>query len=171
MNLRRTVTGAAVVTLMCGLFAQPAWAGGKTKVYEYSVVGTHIEFDEFGLPARLEGDVYYRGGGKDGKWAGTYTEELTPIFFNGMFIGTSGVSVFSFGKNGKSTLTTLNVSYIVGMVNGAFQVQSTGQVVTEDGTGKFTKVDGEFMSSSTVILGPDFSMNVDLTLSLSHGSK
>ncbi len=40
-----------------------------------------------------------------------------------------------------------------------------------DGTGKFKKIDGEFMSSSTVILGPEFSMNVDLTLSATRAPK
>ena len=161
MKHQKTFLCVLVATAAVGIAANHALAGATPKVYEYSVVGTHIEFDAYGLPLRLEGDVLYRGGKKDGNFAGTYVEDLTPIFFEGTFVGTSGVSVFTF-QNGQ--ITTLNTSYIVGMVDGGLLVETTGQVVKNDGTGKFKKVDGDVMSSSTVILGPEFSMNVDLTL-------
>ncbi len=164
MKVRRTVYCAVVATLMGAYSADSALATDKVKVQTYTIVGTSIEFDEFGLPARLKGDIFYRGGKKDGKFAGTYLEELTPIFFEGNFVGTSGVSVFTFKK---VALTTFNISHIVGIADGAFIVKSTGQVVESDGTGKNTQIAGELMSSSTVILGPDFAMNVELTLSLS----
>ena len=168
MKVRRAVCCAVAAALIIAFSASPAVASPPTKVYEFSIVGTHIEFDEFGLPSRLEGVVYYRGGPRNGKLAGTYTEELTPIFFEGAFVGTSGVSVFNIQN---SQFTTLNTSYIVGMLNGAFLIESSGVVVKDDGTGKFKKVKGEMVSSSAVILGPEFSMNVDLTLSATRVPK
>ncbi len=164
MKFRKTLCCAVVVAVLGAYSADSALATHKVKVQTYTIVGTFIEFDEFGLPARLEGDIFYRGGKKDGRFAGTYLEKLTPIFFEGNFVGTSGVSVFTFKK---VTLITVNISHIVGIADGAFIVESTGQVVENDGRGRNKKIAGELMSSSTVILGPNFAMNVELTLSLS----
>ena len=168
MKWRKELFCTVVGTILVAHLASEARAAGTTDVHKYSVVGTDIEYDESGLPAKLEGVVYYRGGDHDGEVAGTYEEELTPLFSGNTFIGTSGVSEFELEEG---EFVSLNVSTIVGFANGALLVESRGQLVKDEGEDHFEMVEGSFTSSSTVILGPDFSMNVDLTLSVSHGSK
>ena len=165
MELRRTLLCTALAAMLGICPASEVLAGGKkgkTRDFSFAIVGTHIEYDAFGLPAFLAGDVYYRGGKRDGKFAGTYEEDLTPIFFGETFVGTSGVAVFKLKR--LNEFTTMNTSYIVGFGNGIFLVESSGQIV--DGKGKFKHVTGGFSSTSSIILGPEFLLDVALTLSV-----
>ena len=166
MKYQKTFLCALVGTMLVAHLVSEAWAAGTTDVHKYSVIGTKIQYDESGLPAKLKGDVYYRGGDRDGQNAGTYKEKLTPILSDNRLVGTSGVSKFNL-EEGK--FISLNVSTIVGFANGAFLVESKGQLVNDKGDDHFEMVEGSFTSSSTIILGPDFSMNVDLTLTTTHG--
>ena len=114
------------------------------EVLDLTIVGTSIEFDALGLPSRLEGLVY----DGDGRLVGTYEEDLTPIIdpvFG--FIGTLGVSTFTFPGDDGGTIVTENQSLIVGgdPVTGLL-VESQGVVVS--GTGEFDNVVGGFVSSS-----------------------
>lgn len=177
MQLRRGLSGSAILaffSLVLSFFPFGALSAQHTQVFELSIVGTSIEFDENGLPQHLEGLVYYRGGPKDDQLAGTYKEDLTPLIHPDFgFIGTTGESVFTFvNKNTKvqtfGKVVTSNRSFIVGVDpgTGELSVNSTGQIV--EGTRKFKHVIGGIMSSSIVILGEDFQLNVTLTLSFSH---
>ena len=97
--------------------------------FEFSIVGTSVQFDPLGLPAHLEGNVFYAGGAQDGQLAGTYEEALTPILDPDFgFVGTTGVSLFTFFESGEAddvlgTLTTHNQSSILGVdATGALHV-------------------------------------------------
>ena len=141
-----------------------------------TIVGTAIEFDSTtGLPAHLQGNIYYVGGPEAGELAGTYSEQLTPIIDPTFgFVGTTGISVFTFvdpnadNSQPLGELTTFNQSFIVGMdPSGGILVQSTGEIM--EGTGALKKSTGGMTSSSTVFLPnpgyPEvvFALNVDLT--------
>lgn len=149
----------------------------QTNELNLSIVGTAISFDaNTGLPAHLEGQIYYVGGPQEGDLAGTYVENVVPIIHPDFgFIGTTGVSVFSFVRpdhpNGRvvGDLTSINLSFIIGMnPSGGILVQSTG--VFASGTGVFEDVTGGFTSSSTIYLPTpafpqmQFALNVDLQL-------
>ena len=141
--------------------------------FELTIVGTAIEYDPAtGLPQHIEGDVFYVGGFLDGRQAGTYQEDVTPILHPDYgFIGVTGVSTFEFHAwpEARSPFGTLNTHYqafIVGVdqATGAVLVQSTGTIVS--GTGVFRHATGEFTSSSSVHLGYDFAMNTEVTVTL-----
>ena len=141
--------------------------------FELTIVGTAIEYDPAtGLPQHIEGDVFYVGGFLDGRPAGTYQEDVTPILHPDYgFIGVTGVSTFEFHawSGARSPFGTLNTHYqafIVGVdeATGAVLVQSTGTIVS--GTGVFRHATGEFTSSSSVHLGFDFAMNTAVSVTL-----
>lgn len=142
---------------------------GPVQQLNLSIVGTTVQFDgATGLPAFLAGDLYHA----DGRYAGTYEETLTPILHPDYgFIGTAGVSTFRFqNETGTTTfgeVTTRNLSYIVAMdyETGAIQVVSSGEIV--EGTRRMSNVDGGISSSSTVVLGPAFALDVHLTMQFS----
>ena len=150
-------------------------AGLEDGILELSIVGTEFELGQFegagNLPVRLEGIVFYRGGEKDGRLAGKYEEVLKPILdpVHG-FVGTEGRSVFTFlQRDGEGepigTITSENRSRIVGMQDGAMLVESAGTIV--DGSRNYQNVVGRLASSSSIVLGEDFVLNVDLKLSYS----
>ena len=141
--------------------------------FELTIVGTAIEYDPAtGLPQHIEGDVFYVGGVLDGRQAGTYQEDVTPILHPDYgFIGVTGVSTFEFRAwpEARSAFGALNTHYqafIVGVdeATGAVLVQSTGTIVS--GTGVFRHATGEFTSSSSVHLGFDFAMNTAVSITL-----
>jgi hypothetical protein len=149
--------------------ADDSGAHGDVHELQLRIVGTTIRFDEAtGLPSYMAGDIYYSGGGRDGQLAGTYEEHLTPIIHPEYgFIGTVGVSTFRFhNARGVTTfgeVTTVNHSFITGFdETGAICVASTGQIT--GGTRRLGDVSGGISCSSTVILGPSFSLDVQLTL-------
>ncbi|HUG89791.1 MAG TPA: hypothetical protein VML55_03095 [Planctomycetaceae bacterium] len=144
-------------------------AHGEVHELQLRIVGTTIGFDEAtGLPSFMAGEIYYSGGARDGQFAGTYEEHLTPILHPEYgFIGTVGVSTFRFhNARGVTTfgeVTTVNHSYITGFdETGAICVASTGQIT--GGSRRLADVSGGISCSSTVILGPSFSLDVHLTL-------
>ena len=138
------------------------------------IEGTAAEC-ELGLPSRLEGTLFLRGGPLDGLPVGTYEEDLIPII-DPVFglVGTEGVSTFTFALFGITigTVVTENESLIVGIgPSGELLVESEGVVV--QGTGYFSDVIGGLMSSSAVLIDLEsctlFSLVTDLTLTLSGG--
>jgi hypothetical protein len=148
--------------------AVPAAPPGLSMQFQLQIVGTGIEFDPAsGLPSRLEGDMYFVGGRHDGDFAGTYQETVTPILHPEYgFVGTVGVVEFSFqhprAAHGK--LTIHSQSLIMGLAdNGAMQVESEGTII--EGTKRLREMTGGFASSSTVLLGLEFSMDVQVDLS------
>ena len=91
-------------------------------------------------------------------------EDVFPTIVEGVFVGSTGVSVFTNDDDG--TITTSNVSLIVGFVGGTLFVESEGQII--DGTGEFKDVEGGFVSSSTITLAPVFELDVEVTFTLTE---
>ncbi len=186
---RRSLYSVALATLLFqwgvttgGIFSQSqAEAGPEKRIASHHkdehsheavffIEGTDVFFDEFGLPSELFGTLLT----DDGKPIGTYQEIVVPIFdpvFG--FIGTTGVSTFTFtNKNGKhvfGTVVSENMSLIEGFdpATGALLVSSTGTIVS--GTGAFREVEGGICTSSSVIFGDVFVLNTELTLKLAEG--
>ena len=166
----RVLLSAAFATVPAdvGPHAPEADHAGPAKELKLRIVGTEVRYDEVtGLPSYMAGKVYYCDGAKDGQFAGTYEEHLSPILHPEYgFVGTVGVSTFKFqNESGKTTfgeVTTTNYSYITGVENGAVQVSSGGQIT--GGTRRLDDVVGGLFSSSSVVLGPTFSLECNLTL-------
>lgn len=142
---------------------------GFQATFDLAIKGTSVEFSELGLPAAMTGDVFAAKDSVAGKMRiGQYQETLTPILMdiNGDavpdFVGTTGVSTFSFfvgspARGSIGSVTTTNISYIQGFTpEGQILVGSQGTIV--DGTKMLKHVSGEFVSQSTVVLGPAFEM-------------
>ncbi|MBW3539136.1 MAG: hypothetical protein KY476_02600 [Planctomycetes bacterium] len=143
---------------------------GPTRDMTLTIVGTEIQYDPAtGLPVYMAGEVYY----SNGRYAGTYEEVLTPIIHPEYgFVGTVGVSTIEFQTRGGhmtfGEVTTTNTSYITGMdpATGVIQVASTGEIT--EGERLFARASGGLESSSQVVLGPNFSMQTQVTLEYSR---
>lgn len=132
--------------------------------------GTQLTYDTRGLPASLSGNIYI-GTQPSGPVVGQYTENLTPLLIDGMFIGTLGQATFSFlpGSSNEppvATIHTFDVSLIQGIVPtiGALNVNSTGTIT--DVSGIIAGVQGGFTSSSFLIFGPPFASNTQVEFSI-----
>ena len=139
--------------------------------FQLRIEGTGVQYNiATGIPEHLEGDVFYVGGNFDGQYAGTYQEDIVPIFHPDYgLIGADGTGTYNFSNHrGTTTLGTLVVEYrsfIVGLSpTGALLVNSVGTAV--DGTRLFRDMEGGFTTSSTVVLGPEFAMQVDINMQL-----
>ena len=139
--------------------------------FQLRIEGTAVQYNiATGIPEHLEGNVFYVGGNFDGQYAGTYQEDIVPIFHPDYgLIGADGTGTYSFSNHrGVTTLGKLVVEYrsfIVGLSpTGALLVNSVGTAV--DGTRLFRDLEGGFTTSSTVVLGPEFAMQVDINMQL-----
>lgn len=134
------------------------------------ISGTQLTYNPQGLPAALSGNIYI-GSQPSGPVVGQYTENLTPLLFNGMFIGTLGQATFSFFPGSSNdpplaTIHTFDLSLIQGIVPtiGALNVNSSGTIT---GTaGAVAGVQGGFTSSSFLIFGPPFASNTQVEFTI-----
>jgi hypothetical protein len=150
---------------------------------DLAIVGTDVSFSPLGLPASMGGDVYLSG--NSATKVGRYSEVLSPIFMdinNDLqpdFVGTTGISTFSFTVGGNNQLTigalvTSNISLIQGVDQlGQMLVGSVGTITAS--TGILRGAAGGFQSQSVVGLFPTFNMqtvvhfSVDLTSNVIAG--
>ncbi len=125
--------------------------------------GTGITFDQRGLPASLQGNIYV-GAQPTGPVVGQYEETLTPLFLGGFFVGTLGQAAFTFfpgpaGDLPLATIHTFDLSLIQGIVPtiGALYVNSAGMITGASGAA--AHVQGGFTSFSLLAFGPPFASN------------
>ena len=172
--MRRLQSKTLVPVILTGLLTVPVLADGHRQL-DLSIVGTKVEFDKVGLPTRLEGMVFFRGGPRDGGIAGTYEETLRPSIDPELgLVGTIGESVFHFvrrngGTVGWDKVVTRNRSTIVGEIprDGALLVESTGRIIGE----RSDHGGGTLRSSATVRLGPKFELDVKVSLIFGNSEK
>src|SRR5438874_433631 len=107
--------------------------------FDLSIHETQVTFSPLGLPSSMSGDIYY-GDTCQGPVAGHYQESLTPIFYNGQFVGTTGSATFTLYAAWNpnlvmETITTADTSYITGVdpANGALLVATTGTITASSG--------------------------------------
>lgn len=131
----------------------------------FDIVGTGATMNQQGLPASMSGNLYY-GPHQLGQLVGQYHETLTPLLFDGFFIGTTGVATFTIGpQTGQplETIRTMDVSLLQGYdpASGALLVASNGVIF--ESAGLTSNIQGGFSSASAVVLGPQFASltNVD----------
>jgi hypothetical protein len=135
-------------------------------VFDLGITGTEIQFSYMGTPSFMAGTIsYVASAGHTSANIGHYQETLTPIFMdvNGDavpdFVGTNGVSTFSFyaGSFFVGSITTVNTSFIQGITaTGEMLVGSTGTIT--GAAGLLRSATGGFTCQSTVALYPAFAM-------------
>jgi hypothetical protein len=151
-----------------GLAHLPPQASPTAQV-DLAIQGTHVDFDAYGLPSYMAGDVALVSAGGAGQTIGRYQEALTPILLDVTgdgypdFIGTMGVATFTFfvGQSqplNLGSITTANVSYIQGFTAaGQLLVGSAGTIVGSSGA--LAGASGGFTSTSIVSMYPTFQMD------------
>ncbi len=134
--------------------------------FDINIVGTGITFDQRGQPSSLGGNIYL-GTQPLGPVIGQYQEALTPLLLDGMMVGTMGRATFTFfpgalGQQPLATVTTLDFSFIQGIVppSGALLVGSNGAI--SGSTGSIGNPMGGFASSSLLALGPQFASDTQV---------
>src|SRR2546425_2624572 len=121
--------------------------------FDLHITGTEVRYDAFGLPAYMAGQI----SDAHDHSVGQYQETLTPILWNGQFIGTTGIGNFSFFLSAGSgpapswlntaigSITTADQSLIQGVTPaGQLLVHSIGTIIATTGVFQSLHLQGGF---------------------------